>query len=68
MRAGRRTLAGPLSLSWGLFVLVAQRRPERAPLDSVSLIGPPRKKAAVAMVVLALFALLPLSLELPPMN
>jgi membrane-associated protease RseP (regulator of RpoE activity) len=61
-------LAGPLSLSWGLFVLVAQRRPERAPLDSVSPIGPPRKKAAVAMVVLALFALLPLSLELPPMN
>ena len=59
-------LGGQLSLSWGLFVLLVQRTPERQPLDGVTPVDEGRERVALALSLAALAVLLPLSLEVPP--
>lgn len=56
---GLGLLAGSLSLPWGLYVLIAQRSPEKAPLDGVTQPGPERRRAVGISVALALAILLP---------
>jgi membrane-associated protease RseP (regulator of RpoE activity) len=58
-------LAGPLSLSWGLYVLLVQRSPERAPLDGLTPTDERRANLALALMLAAAGVLLPL--ELPPL-
>jgi membrane-associated protease RseP (regulator of RpoE activity) len=59
-------LAGPLSLSWGLYVLLVQRTPERAPLDGLTPTDEQRSNVALALMLAAAAILLPL--ELPPLQ
>ncbi len=60
-------LGGPLSLSWGLYVLIVQRSPERSPLDGVTPVDEPRSNAALVLILASLATLLPLGLgPLPP--
>ena len=59
-------LGGQLSLSWGLFVLLVQRTPERQPLDGVTPVDEGRERVALALTLAALAILLPLGLEIPP--
>ncbi len=59
-------LGGALSLSWGLYVLIVQRVPERTPLDAITPLDEGRERAAAALTLAALVTLLPLSLSLPP--
>ena len=57
-------LGGQLSLSWGLFVLLVQRSPERQPLDGVTPVDEGRSRVALALSLGALATLLPLGLPL----
>ena len=58
-------LGGSLSLPWGLYVLIVQRKPERAPLEDVTPIDDRRRAATAAMLGIALAILLPLGLSPP---
>ena len=59
-------LGGGLSLSWGLYVLIVQRVPERTPANGITPPGEGRQRAATLLATLSLLTLLPLSLSLPP--
>ena len=52
-------LAGPLSLAFGLLVLITQRVPARAPRDDVTPVGTPRVALAAGLLLLTLLILLP---------
>lgn len=58
-------LGGPLSLAWGLFVVLLQRSPERPPLDAITPPDERRRRAAGALLALSVAILAPLSLSLP---
>ncbi|XP_010036254.2 probable zinc metalloprotease EGY1, chloroplastic [Eucalyptus grandis] len=61
---GLGVLGGPLSLPWGLYVLICQRTPEKPCLNDVSEVGTWRKGAVVAAIVLVVLTLLPIWDEL----
>jgi len=57
-------LGGPLSLPWGLYVLICQRTPEKPCLNDVSDVGTWRRAALIASVFLVVLTLIPLWDEL----
>ncbi|GER51997.1 ethylene-dependent gravitropism-deficient andyellow-green 1 [Striga asiatica] len=57
-------LGGPLSLPWGLYVLICQRAPEKPCLNDVTEVGAWRKAVFVAATVLVVMTLLPVWDEL----
>ncbi|KAJ8771749.1 hypothetical protein K2173_026926 [Erythroxylum novogranatense] len=57
-------LGGPLSLPWGLYVLICQRAPEKPCLNDVTEAGTWRKAAVITATFLVLLTLLPVSDEL----
>ncbi|XP_058105819.1 probable zinc metalloprotease EGY1, chloroplastic isoform X2 [Magnolia sinica] len=57
-------LGGPLSLPWGLYVLICQRTPEKPCLNDVSEVGTWRRTALVVAIFLVVSILLPLWDEL----
>ncbi|ONM10148.1 putative zinc metalloprotease EGY1 chloroplastic [Zea mays] len=57
-------LGGPLSLPWGLYVLICQRTPEKPCLNDVSDVGSWRRAALIASVFLVVLTLIPLWDEL----
>ncbi|GAB4857237.1 Probable zinc metalloprotease egy1, chloroplastic [Ancistrocladus abbreviatus] len=61
---GLGVLGGPLSLPWGLYVLICQRTPEKPCLNDVTDVGTWRKGAVVAAILLLVLTLLPLGDEL----
>lgn len=61
---GLGVLGGPLSLPWGLYVLLCQRTPEKPCLDDVSDVGTWRRAALIASVFLVVSILIPLWDEL----
>ncbi|KAF8007462.1 hypothetical protein BT93_K1468 [Corymbia citriodora subsp. variegata] len=61
---GLGVLGGPLSLPWGLYVLICQRTPEKPCLNDVSEVGTWRKAVVVAAIVLVVLTLLPIWDEL----
>ncbi|GAB2296029.1 Probable zinc metalloprotease egy1, chloroplastic, variant 2 [Dionaea muscipula] len=61
---GLGVLGGPLSLPWGLYVLICQRTPEKACLNDVTDVGTWRKASVIAAIVLVLMMLLPIWDEL----
>ncbi|XP_077247733.1 peptidase M50 family protein [Tasmannia lanceolata] len=61
---GLGVLGGPLSLPWGLYVLICQRTPEKPCLNDVSEVGTWRRTALVVAVFLVVLILLPLWDEL----
>uniref|UniRef100_R7W7F9 Speckle-type POZ protein n=1 Tax=Aegilops tauschii TaxID=37682 RepID=R7W7F9_AEGTA len=61
---GLGVLGGPLSLPWGLYVLLCQRTPEKPCLDDVSDVGTWRRGALIASVFLVVLILIPLWDEL----
>lgn len=58
-------IGGSLSLSWGLFILICQRVPEKFVKDSVTGVDSKRSNLAWVMVILALLILFPFSFTLP---
>ncbi|XP_051150515.1 probable zinc metalloprotease EGY1, chloroplastic [Andrographis paniculata] len=61
---GLGVLGGPLSLPWGLYVLICQRTPEKPCLNDVTEVGTWRKAALTAAVILVVMTLLPVWDEL----
>ncbi|ONK65056.1 uncharacterized protein A4U43_C07F33050 [Asparagus officinalis] len=61
---GLGVLGGPLSLPWGLYVLICQRAPEKPCLNDVSEVGTWRRTALTIAVFLVIMILLPLWDEL----
>ncbi|KAK8953055.1 hypothetical protein KSP40_PGU019960 [Platanthera guangdongensis] len=61
---GLGVLGGPLSLPWGLYVLICQRTPEKPCLNDVSEVGMWRQVALITAISLVVFTLLPLWDEL----
>lgn len=61
---GLGVLGGPLSLPWGLYVLICQRTPEKPCLNDVSEVGVWRQAALITAISLVVFTLLPLWDEL----
>ncbi|KAK1270560.1 hypothetical protein QJS04_geneDACA012993 [Acorus gramineus] len=57
-------LGGPLSLPWGLYVLICQRAPEKPCLNDVTEVGTWRQMALVVATTLVILTLLPLWDEL----
>ncbi|KAI4378398.1 hypothetical protein MLD38_015881 [Melastoma candidum] len=61
---GLGVLGGPLSIPWGLYVLICQRTPEKLCLNDVTEVGTWRKAAVIGAIVLVLLTLLPIWDEL----
>ncbi|GMH09732.1 hypothetical protein Nepgr_011573 [Nepenthes gracilis] len=61
---GLGVLGGPLSLPWGLYVLICQRAPEKPCLNDVTDVGTWRKGGVLAVILLVVLTLLPLWDEL----
>ncbi|KAL6636778.1 hypothetical protein ACP70R_024350 [Stipagrostis hirtigluma subsp. patula] len=61
---GLGVIGGPLSLPWGLYVLLCQRTPEKPCLNDVSDVGTWRRAALIASVFLVVLTLIPLWDEL----
>ncbi|KAK6944205.1 hypothetical protein RJ641_025307 [Dillenia turbinata] len=61
---GLGVLGGPLSLPWGLYVLICQRTPEKPCLNDVSEVGTWRQTALTIAIFLVVLTLLPLWDEL----
>lgn len=61
---GLGVLGGPLSLPWGLYVLICQRTPEKPCLNDVTEVGSWRKAVVVAAIFLVVLMLLPIWDEL----
>ncbi|KAM1078845.1 hypothetical protein ACFX2J_013590 [Malus domestica] len=61
---GLGVLGGPLSLPWGLYVLICQRTPEKPCLNDVTEVGTWRKTIVTAAVFLVVLTLLPVWDEL----
>ncbi|KAG0481289.1 hypothetical protein HPP92_011794 [Vanilla planifolia] len=61
---GLGMLGGPLSLPWGLYVLICQRTSEKPCLNDVSEVGRLRQTVVIAAISVVVFTLLPLWDEL----
>lgn len=61
---GLGVLGGPLSLPWGLYVLICQRTPEKPCLNDVTEVGTWRKTAVAVAIFLVVLTLLPVWDEL----
>ncbi|WCJ43571.1 Peptidase M50 family protein [Euphorbia peplus] len=61
---GLGVLGGPLSLPWGLYVLICQRDPEKPCLNDVTEVGTWRKAVVIAAVLLVFLTLIPVGDEL----
>ncbi|XP_044497906.1 probable zinc metalloprotease EGY1, chloroplastic [Mangifera indica] len=61
---GLGVLGGPLSLPWGLYVLICQRTPEKPCLNDVTEVGTWRKAFVAVSIFLVLLTLLPVWDEL----
>ncbi|XP_075110057.1 putative zinc metalloprotease EGY1, chloroplastic [Nicotiana tabacum] len=61
---GLGVLGGPLSLPWGLYVLICQRTPEKPCLNDVTEVGNWRKAALGVAIFLVVLTLLPVWDEL----
>lgn len=61
---GLGVLGGPLSLPWGLYVLICQRAPEKPCLNDVTEVGTWRRTALTIAMFLVIMILLPLGDEL----
>lgn len=61
---GFGVLGGPLSLPWGLYVLICQRTPEKPCLNDVSEVGTWRRTVLIVALFLVVLILLPLWDEL----
>ncbi|KAL8152425.1 hypothetical protein V2J09_010185 [Rumex salicifolius] len=61
---GLGVLGGPLSLPWGLYVLICQRAPEKPCLNDVTEVSTLKKGVLVTAIFLVLFTLLPVWDEL----
>ncbi|XP_043719529.1 probable zinc metalloprotease EGY1, chloroplastic isoform X1 [Telopea speciosissima] len=61
---GLGVLGGPLSLPWGLYVLICQRTLEKPCLNDVSEVGTWRRTALIVAILLVVLTLLPLWDEL----
>ncbi|EEF36678.1 probable zinc metalloprotease EGY1, chloroplastic [Ricinus communis] len=61
---GLGVLGGPLSLPWGLYVLICQRAPEKPCLNDVTEVGTWRQAAVVTAIFLVVLTLLPVGDEL----
>lgn len=61
---GLGVLGGPLSLPWGLYVLLCQRTPEKPCLNDVTEVGTWRKALLVVAITLVVLTLLPVWDEL----
>ncbi|KAH1083094.1 hypothetical protein J1N35_022855 [Gossypium stocksii] len=61
---GLGVIGGPLSLPWGLYVLICQRTPEKPCLNDVTEVGTWRKTAVTVAVFLVVLTLLPVWDEL----
>lgn len=57
---GLGVLGGPLSLPWGLYILICQRSPEKPCLNDVSEVGSWRRTALTIAIFLVVLVLLPL--------
>lgn len=57
---GLGVIGGPLSLPWGLYILICQREPEKPCLNDVSEVGNWRQGAFILATVLVTLTLLPL--------
>ncbi|KAL2904669.1 putative zinc metalloprotease EGY1 chloroplastic, partial [Bienertia sinuspersici] len=61
---GLGMIGGPLSLPWGLYVLICQRTPEKPCLNDVTEVGSWRKSLVVGAIFLVVMTLLPVWDEL----
>ncbi|KAF9670287.1 hypothetical protein SADUNF_Sadunf13G0052800 [Salix dunnii] len=61
---GLGVLGGPLSLPWGIYVLICQRAPEKPCLNDVTEVGTWRKAVVVTAIFLVALTLLPVWDEL----
>eukprot|EP00798_Chlamydomonas_sp_ICE-L_P025266 gene25266-10917_t len=61
---GLGLLAGPISLPFGLYILICQRQAERYIKDNVAFSGVSRQAATVVAVLIAVLVLLPMAPEL----
>ncbi|XP_073145021.1 probable zinc metalloprotease EGY1, chloroplastic [Henckelia pumila] len=61
---GLGVLGGPLSLPWGLYVLICQRAPEKPCLNDVTEVGTWRKTLLTMGIILVVLTLLPVWDEL----
>ncbi|KAL5547139.1 hypothetical protein UlMin_006826 [Ulmus minor] len=61
---GLGVLGGPLSLPWGLYVLICQRTPEKPCLNDVTEVGTWRKALVAVAIFLVVLTLLPVWDEL----
>ncbi|GKC79839.1 probable zinc metalloprotease EGY1, chloroplastic, partial [Tanacetum coccineum] len=61
---GFGVLGGPLSLPWGLYVLICQRTPEKPCLNDVTEVGTWRRTAVTVAIFLVVLILLPVWDEL----
>lgn len=61
---GLGVLGGPLSLPWGLYVLICQRTPEKPCLNDVTEVGSWRKAVVVGAIFMVVMTLLPVWDEL----
>ncbi|CAO2820287.1 unnamed protein product [Amaranthus hypochondriacus] len=61
---GLGVLGGPLSLPWGLYVLICQRTPEKPCLNDVTEVGTWRKSVLIGAIFLVVLTLLPVWDEL----
>ncbi|KAL2610797.1 hypothetical protein R1flu_022489 [Riccia fluitans] len=61
---GLGVLGGPLSLPWGLYIIIAQRTPEKPCLNDVSDVGSWRKGSLLLISLLVIATLLPVWDEL----
>ncbi|GLT87451.1 hypothetical protein SLE2022_055330 [Rubroshorea leprosula] len=61
---GLGVLGGPLSLPWGLYVLICQRTPEKPCLNDVTEVGTWRKTIVTLAIFLIVLTLLPVGDEL----
>ncbi|XP_022718832.1 probable zinc metalloprotease EGY1, chloroplastic isoform X3 [Durio zibethinus] len=61
---GLGVIGGPLSLPWGLYVLICQRTPEKPCLNDVTDVGTWRKTAVTVAIFLVVLMLLPVWDEL----
>ncbi|CAI9756612.1 unnamed protein product [Fraxinus pennsylvanica] len=61
---GLGVLGGPLSLPWGLYVLICQRTPEKPCLNDVTEVGTWRKTVFTMAIILVVLTLLPVWDEL----
>ncbi|XP_062004728.1 probable zinc metalloprotease EGY1, chloroplastic [Rosa rugosa] len=61
---GLGVLGGPLSLPWGLYVLICQRTPEKPCLNDVTEVGTWRKTIVTVAIFLVVLTLLPVWDEL----